>query len=410
MLELLTISTFDSYTTHFEDSHLLGKHDIRISPVITAQLNPDSATYCLAPTRSPVFIPVLLNDANIVRLSYSFTPLIAGDKGYTHPENVHLTARNLKTVERMRLKEARRLSDPVNAGVLESLSSNGKRSLVYIQLSTPGTLRLEHVLYSQNTEARIVYPFEVTVVPCPRAEFVDYGSARDDVRCSGGDADVQLLVDVYGIPPLNLRWSKIVNGRRDHMLVDGIERGGVFERSAKYDRAPAIGDDRAAGYLRHSLVPQDMRTALEVSLTTVGTHHYVLDEIADAVGNVVHMDMSLISTDKDSVSKSKTMRSFIIMRRPTAAFKDCSTDAPAYMTVGAESSLVIAGNTSDGFNSGWEVTLKYQPLTDVYRNGRRAAWLTPWERTFSNEGSRKTIHVPAAAPGDYTIVMVKGKV
>jgi nucleoporin POM152 len=149
---------------------------------------------------------------------------------------------------------------------------------------------------------------------------------------------------------------------------------------------------------------------LDISLSTVGDHVYVLDEVADAVGNAVHMDMSLSSTDKDSVIKSKATRSFIILRRPTVAFKDCSLDTPTYLKLGSESSLVISGNTSDAFNAGWEVTLKYQPPIDAYRSGRRAAWLTPWERTFTNQGNRRDIHIPAIGPGDYTIVTMKGMV
>jgi len=388
-----------------KDPHLLGQHIVRISPTITAQLSPDGSSYCLAPTGDPVFIPVLLNDANVARLSYSFTPLAAEDRGYSHTENVHLTARNLKANEQIRLKEARRLFGAGNHGALGPPTFGKERSIVYIQLSKAGTVRLERVLYSQNIEARMIHPFQVTVVPCPRAEFVDLGPTSDGVRCSGVDSDIQLLVDVYGIPPLNLRWSKIINGRREHLHIDGIERGGAFER---YDRTHATDNGRA--YQRHSLVPQDMRAPLEISLHTVGDHLYVLDEIVDAVGNVVHMDMSLVSTDRVSVSKSKTIRSFVVLRRPTATFKDCTPDTPTYLKLGSESSLIVSGNTSDAFNTEWEVTLKYQPPIDVYRNGRGAAWLTPWERTFMNQGNRRDIYVPVVGPGDYTIVMIKGKV
>ena len=405
VLNPFTTYSLDSYAIN--DPHLLGQHIVTISPVNTAQLNPEGSTYCLAPTGNPVFVPVLLNDANVVRLSYSFTPLVAGDAGYNHPENVHLTSKNLKTIERIRLKEMQLSSGVGSHGVL-SPAFDKTQSVVYIQLSRTGTVRLESVLYPQDVEARIVYPFEVTVVPCPRAEFVDLGTASNDVRCFGGDQDIQLLVDVYGIPPLNLRWSKIINGRREFFHIDGIERGGAYERYTKYDRTPA--SDRMGGYQRQSLIPQDIRTPLEISLNTVGDHLYVLDEVVDAVGNAVYMDMSLVSTDKTLVSKSKTTRSFIVLRRPTAAFKDCSPETPTYLKLGSESFLIVTGNTSDALNTGWEVTLKYQPPIDSYRNGRRAAWLTPWERTFTNQGNRRDIHVPAVAPGDYTIVMIKGKV
>jgi len=37
------------------------------------------------------------------------------------------------------------------------------------------------------------------------------------------------MIDIHGVPPLSLRWLKIINGRRRQFLVEGIEGGHVHE-------------------------------------------------------------------------------------------------------------------------------------------------------------------------------------
>src|SRR5882757_8269370 len=61
------------------DSHLLGQHTVRMSPISTAQLNPYGQTYCLSSPSSSVLIPVLLNNSNPNFLRYSLIPLGYGE-------------------------------------------------------------------------------------------------------------------------------------------------------------------------------------------------------------------------------------------------------------------------------------------------------------------------------------------
>ena len=57
------------------DSHLLGQHTVRMSPISTANLNPDGQTFCFARPGQHILIPVVLNNTIPTHFRYSLTPL-----------------------------------------------------------------------------------------------------------------------------------------------------------------------------------------------------------------------------------------------------------------------------------------------------------------------------------------------
>lgn len=385
-------------------TNLLGQHTVRLSPAHTAQLNPDGLSFCVPPGGKSAFVPVFLTDVNVMGVRYSFTPT-SGDRGYGHAEILDLTMKDFKIIERFRDKEERLVTNAIDF----QPNFRMKGSNVYLQISRAGSIHLDRVLYSPNIDARIVGSPEITVVSCPRVEFVDMGP-NEDIRCSTRESDAQLAVDISGIPPLKLRWSKTINGRREYFSIEGIDndRGLDFDRNLNHRHYPTHGYERVMS--EGVSYPRDLRIPLEASLVVAGDHLYILEEIADAVGNVVHLGSDILLTDKSTASKSNIIRSFIVLRRPTVSFKSCSPETPAYMLLGSEMPLVISANSSDVYDSNWDITLKYQPPVDVRNGMGRGAWLSPWEKTFSIRAHRKEIKLPITAPGDYTIVHVKGKV
>src|SRR5438105_5052682 len=81
-----------------------------LSPISTAQLNPNAATFCLSPPDNYVLIPLILNNTDPIALRYSITPL--GDKrDDSQLEYVDLSARELKAFEKARL-DALQLARP----------------------------------------------------------------------------------------------------------------------------------------------------------------------------------------------------------------------------------------------------------------------------------------------------------
>ncbi|KAJ7808261.1 hypothetical protein B0H14DRAFT_3112741 [Mycena olivaceomarginata] len=386
-----------SYSSGSGDSHLLGQHTVRMSPISTARLNPHGSTFCLAEPGAFVLIPVLLNNTDISSLRYSLSPL-----GYNPDivldkiENFQLSSKELKAIEEHRLAKLRPSTlatqrnqhdeydeyDDDSESASDSADSSSTlqktQSLVHIKLARFGTVRLEQVVDSSNVEARLAYPSEVTVVPCPRVEFIeDTGAA---VRCAGQDQDLELMIDIRGV----------VNERPEHFIVEGIDSD--------------LADGTGKTGTRRKGQPQELKVPLSVSLSSVGTYFYALEEVVDALGNVVRLE---IPTLDPSAPNTKTTRSLVVLRTPTVSFKNCGPGSPASLLIGSETQLSISANVADALDAPWEISLSYKPPTaDDVSTAKR---FYPWRKTLSTQGTRKELDVRATAPGEYTILGVKGK-
>jgi nucleoporin POM152 len=401
-----------------------------MSPISTAELNNHGLSFCLAAPENFVLIPVLLNNTNLHGLKYSLTPLGHDGMGPGKVEYIDLTAKDFKAIEQSRLdglKSSRPSSsttrdseeyDEYDEEDNESQTSHSSlqttQSLIHIRLTKPGTLRLERVFDSSNIDARLAYPASVTVVPCPRVEFFDDELPKEDVRCSGEDSELQLMIDTYGISPLSLRWLKTVNGIREHFLVEGIEsrpeHDDVQGDKISSRSSPEI-DDRVGNTDRTvTAVPQDIKIPLTISLDVPGTYVYALEEVVDGVGNVIRVGADGLLANPSSNSQTKTTRSLVVLRRPTISFKNCKLGAPTSLLIGSEATLPISMNNADDFDSPWEIQLKYQPPIDADNGTKGNKRFKPWRKTLTTQGNRKELNIRATAPGDYTIVGVRGKV
>jgi nucleoporin POM152 len=243
MSSLLSILTFGLVTGAgygSRDTNLVGQHTGRMSPSSTAQLNPYSQLFCLDASSNSVLVPILLNNSNPTSLHYTITPL-----GYTESsggkiESVTLSARDLKAIENSRLERLRVTKTTKQEYYDDSIDdyddeypNNDSRdapsslprlqktqSIVHIRLSKPGTIHLKDVSDSSGVDARISYPSEITIAPCPHAQFVDGDALTrgDNIKCAapslntlGEDKDVPLTLSIFGVPPLSLKWFKEIN-------------------------------------------------------------------------------------------------------------------------------------------------------------------------------------------------------
>ncbi|KAJ6575262.1 hypothetical protein B0H19DRAFT_987302 [Mycena capillaripes] len=389
------------------DSHLLGQHTVRMSPISTARLNPQGSTFCLAEPGASVLIPVLLNNTDISTLRYSLAPLgYNPDSGLDKIENLQLSSKELKAIEESRLAKLRPSAsviqrekqdeydeyDDDNSDASDSPDSSSTlqktQSLVHIKLARFGTVRLEQVVDSSNVEARLAYPSEVTVVPCPRVEFIEDSSAA--VRCAGQDQDLELMIDIRGVPPLSLRWFKVVNDRPEHFIVEGI------------DSDLADGNGKAGNRRRGE--PQELKVPLSVSLSAPGTYFYALEEVVDALGNAVRLEIPSLDY---SAPNTKATRSLVVLRTPTVSFKNCGPGSPASLLIGSEAHLYVSTNAADDHDAPWEISLAYQP--PIGSDDSTVKKLHPWKKTLTTLGTRRELDVRATAPGEYTILGVKGK-
>ncbi|KAG7099638.1 hypothetical protein E1B28_001464 [Marasmius oreades] len=394
------------------DSHLLGQHTVRMSPISTAQLNANGMSFCLPTPESTVLIPILFNNTNPIHLSYSIIPL--GHHG--HVERVELNGKDLKAIEQARmdtLKLARVTAsngeeddfdeyDDEEASSSDDITHSSlqkSQSIHHIRLSKPAIVRLERVVDISNVEARLVIPSEALVVPCPTVEFVSENQVSDDIRCMGQDPDVQLMMDISGVPPLSLRWSRAINGKKESFLVEGIE--------GDSERHPQNTQDDAQTNIhikttRSIAAPEKLRVPLTVSLAAPGAHVYALEEVMDAIGNVI-----LLSPDGRAETERRTIQSFRVLQRPSISFKHCSPGNPTPLLIGAEARLVVTANEADSLDGPWSVELKYRPTVD--RENEKYKKYKPWRKTLTTEPGKRDITLIASSPGEYTIASVRGK-
>lgn len=391
-------------------------------------------------------------------MRYTVTPLgyVEGESsggGVGKVEYVELVAKDLKAIEANRL-ESLQLLRPAGNG-----NSNSKRdadeydeydddeddddtytdpgshptlqktqSIIHIRLRKPGTVRLERVLDTSNIAARLSHPLEVMVVPCPTAEFAP--DKLEPVRCAGQASntdsetgtDLRFTIDIRGVPPLSLRWFREVNGKREYFLVEGIEGGHHdHHHRQQQDGAGASELPLVVNGRKKSRVSRELKVPLEVSLDAVGRHTYVLEEVIDGVGNAVAVDHPHSLAYKPGLglghahhanatldNNSKTTRSLSVLRRPSMSFKHCGPGSPTSLLIGSEAPLIISGNEADVLDAPWEVSVKYQPPAAELDSGSKR--FKPWKKNLTTQKENKELTLRASAPGEYTIMRVKGKV
>ena len=416
----LSFGLLSSSSSNARDSHLLGQHTVRMSPISTAHLNPQGLNFCLSPTNDLVLLPVLLNNTNLAGLRYTYTPLSYMDEGSRGKVETHeLSAKDLKQVEqtyheRLQLvatgQPARTTDeyDEYDDDHDESSSQSAKstlqqtQTLVHILLSRPGIVRLKRVYDSSNADARLVVS-EAIVVPCPRVEFAedDTSASQKSIRCAGQDADLQLKINVHGVPPLSLRWVKIINGNQEQFLVEGIEADHK-DKHFQVDDSPEPSLSLATA--QRGIDVQDVNIPLTISLDKSGTYLYALEEIADGVGNIVRVGSDLTPPETDSISQTKTTRSFMVLKKPAVSFAHCSSEMPTSLLIGSEAALTIKSIESDNFDAPWDISLSYQPPIDA----KSSKHMKPWKKTLKTEA--RSLTFSASTPGVYKILGVTGKV
>ncbi|KAL1951146.1 hypothetical protein VTO73DRAFT_295 [Trametes versicolor] len=411
-----------------KDTHLLGQHTVRMSPISTAHLNPYGETFCLPTSNSHVLIPLLLNNTSPIGVRYSLTPLAYSESSRSSGkiEYLELSAKELRAIEQSRVEHLQLVraaaakkdhdeydeydddeeedhTEPTGHGNLQKT-----QDMTYIRLNKPGTLRIERVVDHSNVDARLVYPGEVTVVPCPRAEFTSESMAQvKEVRCatprlvSGAGEELQLEINIFGVPPLSLRWTREVGSRKESFMVEGIE-------GAEHEHQTHSEDDRRVSSGPGQRAPTQVKVPLTVLLDALGTHMYKLESVTDAMGNVAQAGEYVgteVASRKISPYTAST-RSVTVLRRPSVSFKHCGPGHPASLLIGAEAPLTISTVDADTIDAPWDVDVRYDPPAE---DGKPSKRYKGWTKTLETQGERKELTLRASAPGEYTIVGVHGQ-
>ncbi|KAF5323559.1 hypothetical protein D9611_005631 [Ephemerocybe angulata] len=396
------------------DGHLLGQHTVRMSPISTAKFNPQSSNFCLSPASKHAWIPVLLNNTEVSALRYTHTHLLPNSDGTVKVDHVDMSGRELKAItnayQDLLQKTKPSVSGPANEEDeydeyddddedTSKPHSNLQKSqtILYLRISKPGIINLEHVLDTSNVEARISAS-EVTVVPCPSVAFLDDtpNQKGPDVQCAGQDTKRELKISVHGVPPLSLRWWKSINGNREPYLVEGIEG----EHKGHQHTKDTSAESTSTVAIRRNLEPQTLQIPLTLTFSNPGTYVYGLEEIIDGVGNSLRVGADGFAGSTDEAPT----RSFKILTRPAVSFAHCSLERPTSLLIGSEAEVGIRVAEADSLDGPWDITLAYQPFADDPKGKNK-----PWNKVLQTQGERKDLSLSVGTPGEYTITEVKGK-
>lgn len=395
------------------DQHLLGQHTVHMSPISTAHLNPDALIFCLSPPSHTVLIPILVNNTTPANVRYSFAPLtyIEGQSGTGRIEYIELGGKDLKAIEQARLEGLQSVrvhptddeyeDDEDETPFTSDSQLQNTQSLTHIRVTKPGTVRLERILDSSGVAARLAHPLEVTVVPCPTASYTNDSIAQPSnaVRCQGDTSGIDLTIDIRGVPPLSLRWSKYADGKKESFLVEGIEDSDPASRS----HADSHNVVRTS-----SKVPQTLKVPLLLSVESLGRVTFVLESVIDGMGNIVPLDQGVTTSEilhRDVASNSKTVQSLNVLRRPKISFQNCGPGYPVSLFIGSDAPLSLQVIDSDPLDAPWNVDVKFDPSEDGQSSSKS---VKPWKDTLQTQQS--SLSLSATAAGEYTILGIKGKV
>ena len=145
-----------------------------------------------------------------------------------------------------------------------------------------------------------------------------------------------------------------------------------------------------------------------MAFDVAGTHQYTLHQVYDGLGNT--QTLSSIPTSLEPHSnvppKRESTRSVTVLRRAGVSFKDCGPGKPSSLLIGSEAHLQLASRDADPKDGPLAVTIAYRPLP---QNTTAKSQPSPWQKAISFPTGRSSFPINVTAPGEYTVIGVKGQ-
>ena len=327
----------DLFDSH---SHLSGRHTVQILPESTALFNPSLQSFCLENSYSEVFIPVRLNATEPIFIqlnSYDLT---------TQEKTVHnFTKKEIKKLKMINPPE--KLQDP-------------RLSYYALPVSKAGLYRITEIVDVSNLNIRL-YRSDVLVSRCPSA-FIYSGTDADGSHRCVGDVDVP-KISVDGVPPLKVKYSKSVKGKETTITVQSVN-----PQNFSTSHFPASGKSTFFWKNNEPLSwasSQSVEIEMDTALSTTGDWVYYIDEVEDALGNVVNYTKIHHNRENPRLLYSKSLAyGFMVHPRPQISFKGCSPENPIKLRKGSSTRLPIIINEVDVNDGPFKAEFEHSPLED----------------------------------------------
>ena len=283
-------------------------------------MNPDRTSFCVDSFTTSVNLPIQLNQTNPVLIE-----LLRVDLDTNLNETMTIHAKEIRRLKKL----AQKLPLGRDAAAPRYLQYPVKQTGLY---------RLQRVVDESKLEVQRRLS-DTLVVHCPSAHMRTVA----ETKCIGDLSNFYLQVDAT--PPINIKYSKLVNGQESGHAVLSIP--------SKSPMSP-LATQRSSGALvtRESVANVDVSWArsqstgisLNESLGVSGSWQYSIDEVQDGCGNVVnYANHRLADTQKRHSSTKATPleQRFSVHERPRIALRGCDSQHPLRVPKGKSVRLPI---------------------------------------------------------------------
>ena len=256
-----------------------------------------------------------------------------------------------------------------------------------------GLYRLQKVVDESKLEVQRISS-DTLVVACPRAS-VKAGPAD---RCKGELSD--LVLEVYGTPPLKLKYSKLINKEDHGVSFQTLQPENLVSPLARQRTSGAlISTDRADVSWARS---QRVEVPLNETLSTIGGWLYSIEEVHDACGNVVNYTQRHEAKERSAYKAARLEQGFVVHERPRAVLEGCDPQNPLKIAEMESTVLPVRlrfTDQTDITHNPHTLSYLFTPQSKLEANGEHAADATTQEFTIKDVHQRPRIQLP----GLYTL-------
>ena len=339
-------------------------------------LNPERIPFCLGPEVKVAVVPMYFNA--------------------TVPVDVEIIRTDLETNQQEVLKLSRSQIREIERKA-KSYSQESLQTVVQFDYPAkkPGVYRLGKVLDEYKLQVQKTTP-STFVVPCPRAWVRPIANPN---RCTGDLSD--MTFEVEGTPPLKIVYSRTIDDKDRSFHVQSLQPDKFSSPLTGPSRGGSliVREDDDISWARSQRVP----VALNESMNEGGRWHYSIDEVHDALGNVVKFKSPF--DDPEVKPKPKELvQNFVVKERPHIKLVNCDLRNPLKVARGDFTQLPVQfklpGPMPD--DTSHEITWQYSPIDTLTKSGDHGDVVSVGSYNARNSRDQPKI----SAPGLYTLKTV----
>jgi nucleoporin POM152 len=245
-------------------------------------------------------------------------------------------------------KEASRLVKKAkNATPKNERTENQALDLRYA-LKKTGIYRLQKVIDKSNLEVQR-RASDAMVVTCPTAQV----RVSRPHKCNGELSD--LVLDVRGTPPLKIRYSRAINDNDRSSSLQSVQPENFISPLIRQSASGPLVDPRNPDFTwaRARSVPVPLNESLRIG----GLWSYTIEEVHDAVGNIVNYTMHHEASHNPRLQAGPQHQEFTVHDRPKIAFRGCDSQNPLLVAKNRDITIPISLQ-STGKPLEWDMPVK----------------------------------------------------